>query len=83
MIEQTELEQLREKVESISEAARKIRESGISEPALLLLIQHNAPSPYPKGPKYGRKISKAEISAVIDGMESLADFVFDGEGEDG
>lgn len=73
MIEQTELEQLAKTVDSISNAVKKIKESGIGEDALLTLIQRNC-----KGciGRANSKPNKKVIRTIIEGMESLTHYVF-------
>jgi hypothetical protein len=65
-----DLEKLREVTEQVTRLMETIRESGISDNALALLIQHSA------GNIGGRKIPIRTIWAVINGIESLEEFVF-------
>ena len=78
-MERTDFEKLAEVVDAISVAVTELRESGISEAALVLLIQHAAPA---CGGKYQkRKPTQSEIRAVMDGMEALSEYVFPPEEE--
>lgn len=52
---------------AISEGIKRLRAGKLTERALLLLIQHAAPPL-----KYSKRISTAEIRAVLEGMESLS-----------
>ena len=71
----TDIELLREQVEAISDAVKKLRSSGISEKALVLLIQHASPT---CGPRHDKTKPKATvIRAVMQGMENLEAYVFD------
>ena len=75
MSPETSIEDLRPVVQGIQRAVRKLRQSGISDRALVLLIQHAAPRvPSRRGQQ--RMISREEIAAVLEGIEGLADFVF-------
>ncbi len=71
----TKLEELRPVVESISESVEKIRQTGSSEKALLVLIQNASPPVLGRWDK-PRKPNQKEIKAVLGGMEALEDFVF-------
>lgn len=64
-----DIDQLRAEVEAISEAVRRLR-VGISEEALLVLIQHAAPH------VKGRRVTQQTIRAVLDGVEGLDAYVF-------
>ena len=76
-----DIDDLREQVRQISEAVIELRESGITERALIHLIQQSAPGDTSRGPRYGRKPNKRVIQAVLDGMEGLEEYVF-GEEDD-
>lgn len=71
------LAELQAEVEAISKAALEIRQSGISERALHLLIQHAAPKVH--GKYKSQPIPLHIIRGVLDGMEALESFVFDEE----
>ena len=73
------LAEFKQQIESVQEGVRLIRESGISDEALFLLIQRASPS---YGVRPARKVSIRMIRAVIEGMDALKDFVFPEE-EDG
>ncbi len=68
------LDELRDQVEAIYVAVTKLRQSGVSEKALVTLIQENCSVVGPKWAK--KKIGKPVIRAVLDGMESLSAYVF-------
>lgn len=73
----SKLEELRPQVKEIARAAKAIRATGISERALLLLLQHSCGTVNSgRGPKM---ISQKVLTAVLDGMESLEEFVFEEE----
>lgn len=56
-----------ESILAISEGIKRLRNGMLNDKALVLLIQHAAPSV-----KYnGGKLSATEVRAVLDGMESL------------
>ena len=82
MLKETDIETLRSEVEAIHDAVVKLRDSGISERALLLLIHHACPGSTTRGPRYGQKPSMSLIKAVIAGMENLHEFVFPDDYED-
>ena len=65
------LEELRDVVEAISRNVEELRETGISERALLMLIRSASPS-YGAG----KQVTQSQVQAVLDGMEALAEFVF-------
>lgn len=65
-----DLAQLKTEVRAISRAVKQIRSTGISEDALVLLIQHSA------GFVGSKRVSRKMILAVIDGMEGLSEYVF-------
>ena len=77
-----DIDDLRVEVESIAEGVEKIRCSGITDDALIMLIQRAAPS-ITTG-RYNRttKPSKKMIEAVLEGIEGLEEYVFGSE-EDG
>lgn len=62
------VEVLAESIKTIAEGVRKLRTGPLNEKALVLLIQHAAPSFGNYPPK---KVSVSEIRAVLEGMESL------------
>lgn len=74
-----DIEQLRTEVEAISKAVKKLRSSGISDRALLLLIQHSCPTVPRHGGGVAQRPSIKTIQAVIDGMDALDEFVFGDE----
>ena len=65
------IEDLQKKISAIQKSVEKIRNTGISDKALCVLIQHSAP-PLPRGAKLTQKM----IMSVIKGMESLEEYVF-------
>jgi len=69
------LEELQEQVAAISAAVSELRASGISERALLILIQQAAPAL--RGARYGsyKKVPIRTIRAVLDGIEDLSSFL--------
>jgi hypothetical protein len=74
-----DLEQLRETVETISEGVTEIRNSGITDAALIMLIQEAAPA-ITIG-RVSKKPSKVMIRATLQGLENLERYVFeDGDG---
>ena len=78
-MERTNFEKLAEVVDAISVAVTELRESGISEAALVLLIQHASPGVGSRCQK--KKPTTKEIRAVMDGMEALSEYVFPPEEE--
>jgi hypothetical protein len=65
------LEVLAESIVSISDGVKKLRSGRLKESALLLLIQHAAPSPKRGRYRTGVPIPLKTIKAVLDGMEAL------------
>jgi len=68
------LDELKTQIDAIQHGVRLIRESGISDHALYLLIQRAAPA-------VGRRYTKAKpsismIKAVLAGMDRLKEYVF-------
>jgi hypothetical protein len=63
----TTVEILASSIVAISEGIRKLRAGPLNEKALVLLIQHAAPTTGYNGTRPGVQ----EIRAVLDGMESL------------
>lgn len=61
------VEIIAESVKAISDGIRRLRGGPLNDKALMLLIQHAAPSIG----RYGQKIGITEIRAVIEGIESL------------
>lgn len=71
------LQQLQKEVKAISQSVKKLRESGISERALIVLIQHSAPR---IGGRNGYStISTKLIRAVLDGVYNLESFLTEDE----
>jgi len=73
------LDELKTQIDAIQHGVRLIRESGISEKALFLLIQRAAPS---FGGYNKRKPSIGMIRSVIEGMDALKEYVFPEEEDD-
>lgn len=73
-----DIEELRQEVKAISASVTKLRASGISENALVALIQKACPS-YLDSRRRIIKPSVKIIRAVMDGMESLEAYVFNME----
>ena len=69
------LEELQEQIKAISESVSTIRSSGLSERALLVLIQHACPA-VGRPPK---RPSQKLIRQILDGIECLEDFVTEDE----
>jgi len=67
------MDELKVQLESIQDGVRMIRESGISDDALFLLIQRASPS---YGYRPAKKVSIRMIKAVIAGMDALKEYVF-------
>ena len=67
------LEELSKEVKAISAAMKKLRGSGISERALVALIQHSAPNVGGRGGS--SRIPTKIIRAVMDGIEDLEEFL--------
>ena len=63
------IEQLQKEVRAISKAIAKIRKSGISDRALMLLIQASA------GTVGSKKVSMKLVRAIVLGIENLEDFI--------
>ena len=73
--------ELREICIALAQAMEELKETGITKRALFLLIQQSAPTV--PGSKSGtRKVRLSEIEAVLEGLESLHEFVFGEEDED-
>jgi hypothetical protein len=77
-----ELEDLRTEVEAISASVTKLRNGGITENALAVLIQHASPSITTGSMCRTTKPSMKMIHAVMDGMEDLEAYVFGEEEEE-
>lgn len=76
-----DIEELRETVDSINEGIMDIRNSGITDAALIVLIQEAAPIV-----SFGtssKKPSKTMIKAVLRGLDNLQSYVFEEESGDG
>lgn len=59
-------------IQSIGKAVRRLRAGKINEDALVLLIQHAAPTVRRPGSGYGKAaVTIKAIRAVLDGMENL------------
>lgn len=76
----TRLEELETVVESIQAGVRKIRDTGLNDKVLFMLIQHAAPT-VPGNRVSRRKLRLHEIEATLDGLENLANYMF-GSGEE-
>jgi hypothetical protein len=59
-------EVLADSIVAISDGIKKLRQGRLNDKALVLLIQHAAPSL-----GYNRKIGATEVRATLDGIESL------------
>jgi hypothetical protein len=69
------LDELKSVVKSIQAGVRKIRDTGLNEEVLLLLIQHASPTVTGhKVPR--RKVKQQEVRAVLEGLDNLADYMF-------
>ena len=77
--EKEPLAEFKQQIESIQTGVRLIRDSGISDDALFLLIQRASPS---YGVRPAKKVTIRMIKAVIAGMDALKDFVFPYDEED-
>lgn len=75
------IDDLRNVVESIQAGVRKIRDTGLNDQVLYLLIQHAAPT-VPGNRVSRRKVKLNEIEAVLDGLDNLATYMFGEEGEE-
>lgn len=64
-------EVLAESIVAISDGVKRLRSGKLKESALLLLIQHAAPSPKRGRYRTGQPIPIRTIKAVLEGMESL------------
>lgn len=73
------LDEFKIQIESIQDGVRLIRESGISDDALYVLIQRASPT---FGGYNKKKPTIGMIKAVMSGMDGLKDFVFPEEEED-
>jgi hypothetical protein len=62
------VEVLAEAIASIADGLRKLRAGRLNDRALILLIQHAAPTLKSYPPKY---ISAKQVQAVLDGIDSL------------
>ena len=67
------LDEFKQQIESIQEGVRLIRESGISDAALYVLIQRASPS---FGGYNKKKPSVGMIKSVMAGMDALKEYVF-------
>lgn len=76
-----DIEDLKTEVEAISASVTKLRNSGITDDALLVLIQHASPSISVGSRRSQGKPTLTMIRAVMDGMEDLETYVF-GEEDD-
>ncbi len=65
------VEVIADSIKSISEGIKKLRSGPLNDKALMLLIQHAAPT---KGSYSYQKITIGEIKAVLDGIEGLEEF---------
>jgi len=61
------VEVIADHIKAISEGIRKLRSGPLNDKALLLLIQHAAPSVT----RSNSKLPMSDIRAVLDGIESL------------
>jgi len=64
------LEKIQEILDKLETMCKAVRDTGVSDDALYLLIQASA------GNVGGRKISLKVIKAVFEGVENLYEFVF-------
>lgn len=70
-VDDVSIEVLAESIVAISDGVTRLRRGKLKESALLLLIQHAAPSPKRGRYRTGKPIPIRTIKAVLDGMESL------------
>ena len=77
-----DIEDLRTEVEAISASVTKLRNGGITDDALEVLIQHASPSISTSGRRSQGKPTLTMIRAVMDGMESLEEYVFGGDDDE-
>lgn len=64
-VDQVPVEVLATSIKSISQGTKKLLAGPLNHSALVLLIQHAAPT------VRGRKVSVVDVKAVLEGMESL------------
>lgn len=69
--EEIPVEVLAAEILSISEGIKKLRAGRLNERALLLLIQHAAPTVKQHGRFSGSPITAKQVKAVLTGLESL------------
>lgn len=74
-LEDTQVEELKSVVESIQAGVRKIRDTGLNDKVLYLLIQNAAPT-VPGAKVSKRKLRLQEIEATLDGIDNLAEYMF-------
>ena len=74
-----DLEELRDTVDAIQVGIEEVRNSGISDAALITLIQEAAPTIVIG--RTTKKPSKGMIRATLQGLDNLQSYVF-GESED-
>ncbi len=56
-------------IKAVSDGVKKLRAGKLKDDALILLIQHAAPY---RGGRYGNsQVTRAQVKAVLDGIESL------------
>ena len=71
------IEDLKNSIEDIHSAVNDIKNTGISEDALIVLIQNSAPKQGSRHQGY-KMIGKTLIKDVLSGIENLKDYVFPG-----
>lgn len=72
------IEELKAEVQAISAAVTKLRHSGISDRALLILIQESTGNAH-RTRNGWTVVPKKTIAAVMDGMQNLEDFLTEEE----
>jgi len=73
------LDEFKSQIEAIQDGVQRIRDSGISDDALYVLIQRAAPT---FGGQTKKKPSISMIRAVMAGMDRLKEYVFPDEDDD-
>lgn len=73
--EALDVEELRDQVRRIAGGVSMLRDTGITDRALLLLIQHAMKT------DAGKRLNTRTISRVLDGLNNLEEFVFGNESE--